>query len=243
MGDDYRDELDRARRIGGPLDGRLAIIRNAFRRFRPTYSSAIDRFVERIEATDPASRAPAVGEAMPEFALPDSTGRIVTLRALLEEGPVVVSINRGVWCPLCRTTLAALTETEPAVRAAGARLVSISPQRAAYGEAHRHDAGAEFPMLSDVDLGYATVLGLTVPIGEELAACYDGFAIDLAAINGNEGVLLPIPATFVVGRDGTILARHIDPDPRHRMDPCDVVQALTEADEADAGPSQGEPHS
>jgi len=37
---------------------------------------------------------------------------------------------------------------------------------------------------------------------------------------------VPIPATFVVGRDGVIVARHVDPDFRNRMDIEAIVAAL-----------------
>jgi peroxiredoxin len=41
--------------------------------------------------------------------------------------------------------------------------------------------------------------------------------------------MLPIPATFVLGRDGTILARFVDPDFRKRMEPADILKALRQS--------------
>jgi hypothetical protein len=38
--------------------------------------------------------------------------------------------------------------------------------------------------------------------------------------------MLPIPATFVVGRDGLIRARFIDPDYRKRMMIADMIAAM-----------------
>jgi peroxiredoxin len=45
---------------------------------------------------------------------------------------------------------------------------------------------------------------------------------------------LPIPATFVIARDGTITARYIDPDFRKRVAIKDLLKALQDAQ------SQGE---
>lgn len=39
------------------------------------------------------------GQRAPEFALPNPRGRIVQLRDLLRQGPVVLTFYRGVWCP------------------------------------------------------------------------------------------------------------------------------------------------
>lgn len=227
--DGYRAELDRARRTGGPLSARLGVVSDAFRRFLPTYDAAVERFVARLAAAGAGTAAPQVGTPLPDFVLPDSEGRLVTLAELLTLGPVVVAINRGVWCPLCRTAVAAYAEIEPAIRAAGSSFVAISPQRAAHGQRHRADAAAGFPMLSDIDLAYATQIGLTVPLGEELRQHYQAVAIDLAAIYGSSNAFLPIPATFVVASDGTIVARHVDPDPRTRMEPAAILQALARA--------------
>lgn len=41
--------------------------------------------------------------------------------------------------------------------------------------------------------------------------------------------MLPIPATFVVGRDGLVKARFVDPDFRKRMAVEDLIAALKAA--------------
>ena len=56
---------------------------------------------------------------------------------------------------------------------------------------------------------------------------------DLLDYQGNDGWLLPIPATFVVGQDGRVVARFIDPDYRHRMAVGDLLKALREAAKSD----------
>ena len=57
---------------------------------------------------------------------------------------------------------------------------------------------------------------------------YGQFGIDLEQFQGNGGWLLPIPATLVVGRDGYVKARFVDPDFRHRMKTEDILAAVTE---------------
>ena len=52
---------------------------------------------------------------------------------------------------------------------------------------------------------------------------------DIAKFQGNDSWMLPIPATFIVGRSGTIGARFVDPDYRRRMAIDDLVAALCSA--------------
>lgn len=227
MEESYSEVLARVRAMHGSLAERLAAIRAAWQRYLPGYDGAVERFVARLAEAGAGSAAPGPGEKLPDFVLPDVSGHLVRLEALRAAGPVVVSFERGAWCPLCRSEVSALAQAAPRVKALGGQIVTISPQRAAHGARHLEDAAADFPMLCDIDLGYATGLGLTVPIGEELRAQYEGFAIDLDDYNAGSGALLPIPATFVIAPDGTIVERHIDPDPRRRMEPDTMVQALS----------------
>jgi peroxiredoxin len=49
---------------------------------------------------------------------------------------------------------------------------------------------------------------------------------DIEPYQGNKTWMLPIPATFVVGQDGVVRSRFIDPDYRHRMEIDDLLAAL-----------------
>ena len=51
---------------------------------------------------------------------------------------------------------------------------------------------------------------------------------DIAKFQGNESWILPIPATFVVGRHGKVVARFVDPDYRRRVAIDDLLAALRE---------------
>ena len=80
-----------------------------------------------------------------------------------------------------------------------------------------------------MDLGYALNLGLIFWVGDKIMDMYRGFGIDLAHFQGNGGWFLPVPATLVVGRDGRVKARFVDPDFRHRMRTEDIVEAVRKA--------------
>jgi peroxiredoxin len=94
----------------------------------------------------------------------------------------------------------------------------------------RESRGLPFRVLTDLDLAYAFSLGLVFWVGDKIKAAYRQFGIDLERFQGHGGWLLPIPATIVVGKDGRIKARFVDPDFRHRMAIEDILAALRRED-------------
>ena len=90
-----------------------------------------------------------VGDLAPEFALPDSNGRIVRSTDLLALGPVIVNFFRGRWCPYCMAELVAWRDFYSEVRALGALLVAISPQTVHQNDLLQQQHRLQFPILSD----------------------------------------------------------------------------------------------
>jgi peroxiredoxin len=50
--------------------------------------------------------------------------------------------------------------------------------------------------------------------------------LDLEAINNGNSKILPIPATFVINREGKVTWRFVDVDYRTRSEPDDIINAL-----------------
>jgi len=161
--------------------------------------------------------------------LPDESGRLVSLRSLLANGPVAVMFYRGHWCPYCRLNVAAVIQAMDRIKALGGQVVAIMPEMQEFAEKFKADANAPFPVLTDLDNGYALSLNLAIWLGTEIQRLLS--YQDLSNFHGNEGWVLPIPATFVVGRDGLVKARFVDPDFRKRMEIDDLLAALRSAGE------------
>lgn len=220
------EAFEQADTLPAPLDQRLKLYLGESRRLLPELEAEYDQLVERVAANLPDSLVPAVGEKLPGFCLTDSEGKLTDLAELIARGPLVISFNRGPWCDYCGLELHALARAYPNIVAAGGDVVSIVPETAHYARSLRAARGLPFRVLTDLDLGYALSLGLVFWVGEPIMTAYRGFGIDLARFQGNDGWLLPIPATLVVGKDGTVLARFVDPDFRHRMAMEEVLRAV-----------------
>lgn len=219
--------FQRCRDMEGTLNEQLHAYADASREVFPAYGEAVDRLVVRLNGNGGGETAPRPGDAMPPFMLPDETGRLVALSALLEQGPVAVMFFRGHWCPYCRLNMRAVAQAEARIRAMGAQVVAIMPETQEFTEQLKDDADARFPILTDLDNGYALSLNLAIWLGTEIQQLLS--YQDMAKFHGNDGWMLPIPAVFVVGRDGIVKARFVDPDFRKRMEIDDLLAALESA--------------
>jgi len=223
---DLRRAFEQARELDGSMAERLDVFADATRKLHPATAAIVDRLVARLKQHKAGEDAPKPGDLMPPFVLPDETGRLVTLKDLLAQGPVVVTFHRGHWCPYCRISISTLVKAQPRIEATGARLVAIIPDRERFAAEMREDGNVSFPILSDMDNGYAMSLNLAIWVGAELQEFMTKIGRMLPQYQGNDSWTLPIPATFVVGKDGRVKARFVDPDYRKRMTLEEVIAAL-----------------
>jgi peroxiredoxin len=213
--------FERLRRSGLPLNKQLEQVSARLEKSDPHYARAYDQLVTRLTRSQAGDNAPRKGEQMPDFLLPDESGHLVSLKALIATGPVVIAFLRGHWCPYCRLNAAALAKIEKAIFPA--QIVAISAETGAFAKSLREESGAGFPFLTDVGNGYALTLGLSFWLGEDLEKMLYADACDIPTYNGAEGWFLPIPAVFIVGKDGLVKERYVNPDFRQRME-IDALQ-------------------
>lgn len=186
----------------------------------------MERAARELADSGQAARALTEGARAPGFSLPSATGRTVTLDGLLAGGPVVLTFYRGAWCPYCNLALRALQRHHDAITEHGARLVAVSPQipdeSLTLTEKHR----LTFDVLSDLGSDTARRYGLAFDLPEDLAAVYDRFGFDLQRVNAGHARTLPVPATYVIDRDGVVRWAFADTDYTRRAEPADVLAAL-----------------
>jgi len=229
ISDVLEEALVRCRNLDAPLADRLQAFANEVRRIGPHFGSAVDALVRRLVESNAGATAPKVGEPMPTFLLPNEEGRLICLDDLLSEGPVAIAFNRGQWCPYCRINIDALALAEKEITPEHRHVAAIIPDRQKFAMWLKTDAKAPFPVLTDMDNGYAMSLGLAIAVGDEMKHMMVSSGWDPSVSQGTDNWMLPIPATFIVGTDGIVHARFVDPDYRVRMAIEDLLAALRTA--------------
>lgn len=188
--------------------------------------TSIDESLTALARTGFIDRALRRGDPAPDFVLPDAIGAGVESRRLRLRGPLVLCFYRGAWCPYCNLELHAWQQHLPELEQLGATLVAISPQTpdASLTLAEKH--ALAYPVLSDRGNVVARRFGIVYAVDERMRAVLEGFGVQLSAYNGDSTFELPVPATYVVGKDATIVGAWVDADYRRRAEPSAVLDRV-----------------
>jgi len=211
------------------LQTELAAVTEHVRRQAPAAFAAIEASNTALAATGLPQRALRSGQTMPDFELPDATGKIVRSADLRARGPLVISFYRGHWCPYCNLELRALQQHLPEIARRSATLVAISPQTPDQSLTTREKHELAFPVLSDQGNRVARQFGLVFTLDDVIKPVLSGFGVDLSAYNGDRSDELPVPATYVVAKSGVVIDASVDVDFRNRIAPETVLAWLDRA--------------
>jgi peroxiredoxin len=166
------------------------------------------------------------GAKMPAFSLPDADGQVFRSADLLAKGPLIISFYRGGWCSYCNLELNALRLALPEIEARGATLVGVSPEVPSQIATTKEKTNVNFVLLSDQGNGFAKQMGLVYRLPEAMQDQFRQNGVVLPEINGDESWELPLPATYLIGQDGTIRDAFVDPDYYRRKDPQELLEIL-----------------
>jgi peroxiredoxin len=197
-------------------------------RYVPAETQAIHaQAVAELKARRLAENIVPVGAKAPEFQLQDHDGKSVSSADLLGKRRLVLCFIRGRWCPFCVAQMEAMNLVVPEIEHVGATLVAISPQTVQQSFFTRDQHKLRFPLLSDAGNTVARQFRLTYRIPDEQKAIYQRAFVNLPFVNGDKTWELPIPATYIIDRDGTVLYASANEDYTERPEPADIVQFLS----------------
>lgn len=214
------------------LQAKLDAFKADFKAGKPPYNAPaeihpiMERATAELIASGAAGKALKVGDKAPLFTLKDPDGNPVSSADLLAKGPLVLTFYRGVWCPYCNMELQALQAFLPTLQEVGASLVAISPQIAANSRKSVRTNGLEFPILSDTHNDVAQAFGLRFALPDYLVELYKNLRNDLPTFNDDPSWTLPMPARYVIGRDGVIRYAEVNPDYTQRPEPEAMLDSL-----------------
>lgn len=197
------------------------------RKNNPEFMKGVDAIIENAKEFELGKHAIKIGKKAPLFELPNAQGESVELANLLKKGPVVITFYRGSWCPYCNLQLRALQDRLGDIHALGAQLIAISPEVPDGSLTESEISKMDFTVLSDQDAQVASQYGVAWEVPEFLMEHMRvDRGLDLKKINNGNASVLPIPATFILGTDGTVKWNYVNADYRRRSEPEEIVEAL-----------------
>jgi peroxiredoxin len=213
------------------LKAQLDACRRAFEASTPPdIVAALEDSVAELVQTGLVRRAAKAGERAPLFRLRSNTGDFVSLSEALDRGPVVVSFFRGGWCPFCRLELQALAEAHWEIERVGATLIGLSPLPSA-------DSCSSFPILKDPGCRIATRYRIAFTVAPQFRSAYLALGYPDGLKKGPDRWVLPLPATYIIDRNGIVVLSYVDADYTTRLAPAEIVAALAHL-RARANPSR-----
>jgi peroxiredoxin len=174
----------------------------------------------------PTGIAPA-GTVLPDADLLDMHGAATTLYAAAGDRTSVLVFYRGTWCPYCNLALSAYQEQLlPLLTERGIRLVAVSPQKPDGSLTMQQKNGLAFTVVSDPGNVIAGRLGILTGPSEEARAAQLQLGLDLASVNADGTVTVPMPATVILDAARTVRWIDVHPDYSTRTEPQQVIDAL-----------------
>jgi peroxiredoxin len=196
-------------------------------KYVPPETQAIHaRAVAELKQQRLAANILPVGAKIPDFQQPDHDGKPVSSSELLAKGRLILCFIRGRWCPFCVAQMEAMNLGLPEIEAAGATLAAISPQTVQQSFFMRDQHKLRFPLLSDQENGVAKQFRLTYRVPDEQRSIYQRTFVNLPFVNGDASWELPIPATFIIDPDGTVLYASANEDYTDRPEPEELLTLL-----------------
>jgi peroxiredoxin len=193
----------------------------------PAATQAIHaRAVAELKQKRLAANTLPVGAKIPEFQLQDHDGKTISSSSLLAKGRLVLCFIRGRWCPFCVGQMEAMNLILPEIVQAGATVAVGSPQTVQQSFFMRDQHRLRFPLLSDAGNNVARQFGLSYRVPDEQQAIYQRAFVNLPFVNGDDNWELPIPATYIVDRNSTVLYASANEDYTARPEPADIVRFL-----------------
>jgi peroxiredoxin len=192
----------------------------------PDVQAVHQRTVDSLKSEAFATTALTMVTMLPSFELPNHNGKLLRSADLLSNGRLVICFIRGRWCPFCVGQMEAMDYIAPQIAAAGASLVAVSPQTEKQAFFMHDQHKLKFPILVDAHNELARQFGLVYRVPEEQQKLYRSTFVNLPFVNGDGSWELPIPATYVFDRDGSVLFASANEDYTDRPEPLDILSLL-----------------
>mgnify|MGYP000400946875 CR=1 FL=1 len=168
-----------------------------------------------------------VGDKAPHIKAHDLDGNLFDSHKVLKGKDIIVIFYRGYWCPACDRHLSNLSDSLQYISEKGAVVVAITPETPENAMTTAENSGANFIILSDHTeelMEEFDVLFKVTEVYQNKISAKRGKGID--EINGQAEANLPVPATFVINKDGNIGYKHFDLDYHNRASVALLISYL-----------------
>jgi len=162
----------------------------------------------------------------PDFKGTDQNGKSVRLRDAVKKGKVVLVFYRGQWCPSCNKYLSQLNDSLQAIQGLGATVIAITPETTENIAKTVEKTKAGFSILNDAGLKIMKAYDVEFEVPANTLERYRNTGINIEENNGPNGNFLPIPATYIIDKESTVIYRFFNADYKKRPSIAELLEVL-----------------
>ena len=167
-----------------------------------------------------------VNDTAPNFTSIDQNSKTVSLKELLKKGSVVMVFYRGEWCPYCNKQLMELEDSMSLITKKGASIIAVSPEKQENISKTIQKTKATYSVLSDDSLKIMSAYKVAFELDEQTNEKYKKWGINLLEKNGTNGNNLPVPAVYIINKEGKISYRYFDVNYKKRVSVSEILSHL-----------------
>ena len=167
-----------------------------------------------------------VGDKAPNFTATTHAGTETNLKKLTKNGSVVLIFYRGYWCPFCNKELNHMNDSLPLLQAKGATVIAITPETYESVNKTIEKTKASFEIISDTTNTILKQFGVNFTVDDKTIEKYKTYGIDFTTVNGNSENTLPVPAVFIIDKNGNFKYLYFDKDYRKRPSIKELLENL-----------------
>ena len=158
-----------------------------------------------------------INSKAPDFKATDQYGNEVRLKDILKDSLVVLIFYRGQWCPYCNKQLKKIEDSLQLIKDKGAKLIAVTPEKPEFISKTIEKTKASYPLLYDKEMKIMKAYAVAFEVDQRTVSRYKNADIDLMTANGHKDkVYLPVPAVYIINKEGTIVYRFFDTDYKKR---------------------------
>ncbi|MDI9341651.1 MAG: peroxiredoxin family protein [Sediminibacterium sp.] len=167
-----------------------------------------------------------IGDVAPDFTAKNQSNKDISLKTLLQSGSVVLLFYRGEWCPYCNRQLKALEDSLTFIKAKGANIIAVSPEKTENIYKTVEKTKATYHIVTDEQSLIMKAYKVAYELDEKTTEKYKGYGINLVERNGTNGNNLPVPAVYIINKEGKVTYRYFDSNYKNRASVKEILKNL-----------------
>ena len=193
--------------------------------FAQNYSKAMEK--KGIDTNKYIPKGLNIGDSAPLIEGISIYSTKINSNEIIKEKEIVVIFYRGEWCPVCNRYLQNLNDSLQSILDKNAEVLVIGPETFQNAEKITDKTKATFTLIPDTTLkilkDYDVLFNVTDKYQKKIKTF---LRTDIAESNNQEEAQLPVPATYIVGKNGLIKWRHFNYDYTERASVKEILDYL-----------------